>query len=90
MWGIIWLDTLQINIYNKKNVHVPPKLRSLPPTMAAFIPHCQRAHYQTTLWKATGMSSPPGLNPLQNGWEKTTSVLQPVYLIEGQSVVPTR
>ena len=31
---------------------------------------------------------PPSLDPTQNGWELKASVLQPVYLIEGQSVVP--
>ena len=34
-------------------------------SMAAFKLHCQRAHFQTALWKAAGMSSPPDLEPLQ-------------------------
>ena len=58
------------------------------PTMAAFRSHCEHDHYQATLWKAAGMQSPSSLYPLKNGWEKKSSTLQLVYLIEGQSVAP--
>jgi hypothetical protein len=46
------LNTMRADIFTRKiggKRHVPPKLSSLPPTMAAFRPHCERAHYQTTL-----------------------------------------
>ena len=68
--------------------HVAPKLKSLPPTMAAFRPHCARANYQTALWKAAGMASPPDKDPSQNGWEKKGSLLQPAYLVVGQEALP--
>ena len=69
------------NIFNKKiasHHHVPPKPSSLPPTMAAFKLHCQRAHFQTALWKAAGMPSPPNLSPSQYGWEVSGLEHQPV------------
>ena len=66
------LNSMRADIFKRKIAgkrHVPPKLSSLPPTMAAFRLHCQRAHFQIALWKAAGMSSPPDLDPLQYGWE---------------------
>ena len=68
--------------------HIPPKLNSLPPTMTAFKLHCQRAHFQTALWKATGMSSPPDLDPLHYGWEMNGPELRPVYTQLGQLAAP--
>ena len=44
------LNNMRANIFKKKiaGQHlIPPKLSSLPPTMAAFKLHCQRAHFQT-------------------------------------------
>ena len=40
-------DIFKIKIAGK--CHTPPKLSSLPPTMAAFKLHCQYAHFQTAL-----------------------------------------
>ena len=85
------LDTMRRDIFTRKiggKRHLPPKLSSLPPTMAAFRPHCELAHYQTTLRMAAGMPAPPTLDPLKNGWMKKYSTLQPVYLIDEQSVAP--
>ena len=67
------LDTMRRDIFPRKiggKCHLPPKLSSLPPTMAAFRPHCECAHYQTTLWMAASMPAPPTLDPLKNGWMK--------------------
>ena len=50
--------------------------------MAAFRHHCECAHYQTALWMAAGMSSPPPLDPLNNGWVQRFSTLLPVYLLD--------
>jgi len=66
------LNKMRANIFKKKIAgqrHIPPKLSSLPPTTAAFKLHCQRAYFQTALWKAADMSSPPDFSPLQYGWE---------------------
>ena len=43
------LDAMRAEIFTRKITgkrHVAPKLKSLPPTMAAFRPHCARANYQ--------------------------------------------
>ena len=59
------MNAMRATIFRRKiggKRHVPPKLSSLPPTMAAFRPHCQRAHYQTALWKAADKPSPPNKN----------------------------
>lgn len=65
------LNSMHADIFERKIAgkrHVPPKLSSQPPTnMAAFRLHCQRAHFQTALWKAAGIPSPPDLDPLQYG-----------------------
>jgi hypothetical protein len=66
------LTSIRADLFKRKIAgkrHIPPKLKSLPPTMAAFQLHCQRTHFQTALWKAASMSTPPDLDPLQYGWE---------------------
>ena len=45
-------------------------------TARVFRLHCQRAHFQSALWKAASMSS-PDLDPLQYGWEKKGQELRP-------------
>jgi len=85
------LNSMRANIFKRKIAgqrHIPPKLSSLPPTIAAFKLHCQRAHFQTALWKAAGMSSPPNLDPLQHGWEMNGSELRPVFTPPGQLAAP--
>ncbi len=85
------LNSMCADIFKKTiagKCHTPPKLSSLSPTMAAFKLHCQRAHFQTALWKAADMSSPPDLDPLQYGWEMNGPELQPVYTLPGQLAVP--
>jgi len=75
------LNIMRANIVKKKIAsqhHIPPKLSSLPPTMAAFKLHCQRAHFQTALWKAADMSPSPDLSPLQYGWEISGLEFRPV------------
>ena len=70
--------------------HVPPKLSSLPPTMAAFRLHCQHAHFQTALWKAAGMPSPPDLGPLQCGWVGDEWIRTAASFIPARAVSCTR
>ena len=85
------LNSVRADIFKKKIAgkhHIPPKLSSLPPTMAAFKLNCQCAPFQTALWKAAGMSSPPHLDPLQYGWEMNGSELRPVYTPSGQLAAP--
>ena len=85
------LDTMRSVIFTRKiggKRHVAPKLSSLPPTMAAFKLHCARAHYQTMLWKSAGVLSPSHLDPQEFGWEKKSSILQPIYLTKGQLIAP--
>ena len=85
------LNNMRANIFKKKiaGQHlIPPKLSSLPPTMAAFKLHCQRAHFQTALWKAAGMPSPPDLSPSQYGWEVSGLELRPVFNPPGQLAAP--
>ena len=55
------LNSMRADIFKRKIAgqhHIPPKLSSLPPTVAAFKLHCQRAHFQTAFWKAVDMSLP--------------------------------
>jgi len=52
--------------------HTPPKLKTLPPTTAAFHAHCLQAHYRMALWMSAGLPSPPDLDPLDYGWESLT------------------
>ena len=85
------LDTMRSVIFTRKTGgkrHVAPKLSSLPPTTAAFKLHCARAHYQTMLWKSAGVPSPSHLHPQEFGWEKKSSLLQPVYRTKGQLIAP--
>ncbi|KAG7162580.1 Zinc finger protein 782-like 2 [Homarus americanus] len=85
------LNNMRATIFTKQisnNKLRFPRLSRLPPTMAAFRPHCGRAHYQTALWKSAGMPSQPPLDPLQYGWEMNGSTLTPVYSLPGQSIVP--
>ena len=44
-----------------------PKLKSLPPTKAAFELHVLRAHVQTVIWKSANDSRPPELEPTKYG-----------------------
>ena len=81
------LDNMLAGFFKSKNTakcHVPPKLSSLPPTMSAFRFHCQRAHFQTDLWKTADMPSPPDLDSLQCEWEMNWQELQPVFTMPGQ------
>ena len=85
------LDTMRRYIFTRiigGKRHLPPKFSSLPPRLAACRPHYERAHYQTTLWMAAGMPTPPTLDPLKHGWIKKYSTLQPAYLIDEQSLAP--
>ena len=68
--------------------NVPPLLSSLPPTLAAFRPHCMRAHLQTAIWKAADKPAPPDLNPLHHGWQKCGYYLQPTYTEPEQPAGP--
>jgi hypothetical protein len=59
---IITQASMRTDLFKRKiagKCHAPPKQKSLPPTMAAFKLHCQRAYFQTALWKAASMSTPP-------------------------------
>ena len=67
---------------------VPPILSSLPPTMAALIPHCMRTDFQTANWKATGEPAPPNLNPSHYGWQKCGQYLRPTYTEQEQPAGP--
>ena len=85
------LNTMRSTIFMKKIAgkrHSPPVLSHLPPTMAGFTPHCQRAHYQTILWKSAALPSPPDLNPLHYGWQLKSSVLLPIHILPGQPAAP--
>ena len=63
--------------------HLPPKLWSAPPTMAAFRPHCRRASYLTALWMGAGSPNPPNF-----GRTRKSSSLQPIYLHNDHPVTP--
>jgi len=85
------LNKMRASIFKKKIAgqrHIPPKLSSLPPTMAAFKLHCQRGHFQTALWKAADMPSPQDLSPLQYGWEISGLEFRPVLNPPGQLAAP--
>ena len=86
------LSEMRASIFTKRLAgkrHIPPKMFSLPPTRAGFLPHCQRAHYQAAIWKAAGMPSPPpGLNPLDCGWYEQGTILQPVHGLSGELLAP--
>ena len=41
---------------------------SLPPTLSSLIPHIQRAHYITMIWKKAGVSHPCLPSPANYGW----------------------
>ena len=76
------LNTMQAVLFTLKTAgkrHLPPKLSRL---------HCARAHYQVVLWESAGMPAPPPLDPQEFGWEKKGNLLQPVYMLEGQTFVP--
>ena len=47
--------------------------------------HCQIAHYQTAIWKATGVPSPtPGFKPLDCGWYEQGTMLEPLHGLPGE------
>ena len=61
----------RVDIFKRKiadQYYIPPKLSSLPLTVAAFKLHFQHAHFQTALWKAAGTSSLPNLDPLDQNF----------------------
>ena len=62
---------------------LPPKLCSLPPTMAAFEQHCASAHLQVSIWKAASSSAPPSLDPPNHGWRKKGLILHQTYIPDG-------
>ena len=78
--------TFTQKIAGKRNVS--PILSSLPPTMAAFRPHCIRAYFQTAIWKAAGEPAPPNLNPLHYGWQKCGQYLRPTHTEPEQPAGP--
>jgi hypothetical protein len=85
------LNTVRANCFKKKIAgkrHLPPKLSSLPPTMASFHVHCQRAHYQVVLWQAAGEPTPTPLDPLQYGYEVKQSTLCPAFGVDSQLPAP--
>lgn len=53
---------------------------SLPPTTGSLIPHIQRAHYITMIWKRAGVSHPCLPSPAKYGWnfDEATSHFTPV------------
>ncbi|KAL8582263.1 hypothetical protein ACOMHN_037020 [Nucella lapillus] len=87
----ISLNTVRANCF-KRNIlgkrHLAPKLSSLPPTMAPFHAHCQRANYQVALWEAAGEPTPPHLDPLNYGYEVKQSTLCPAFGLENQLPAP--
>ena len=55
---------------SRSNVSAP-KLCSLPPTTEAFAENVARAHLQLAVWKMALEPTPPGLDPVANGWSQT-------------------
>ncbi|KAL8571528.1 hypothetical protein ACOMHN_056823 [Nucella lapillus] len=87
----ISLNTVRANCFKRKILgkrHLAPKLSSLPPTMAPFHAHCQRANYQVALWEAAGEPTPPHLDPLNYGYEVKQSTLCPAFGLENQLPAP--
>ena len=85
------LNTIRANIFRRKIAgkrHIPPKLSSLPPTMASFQAHVKRAHLQAALWQAAGEPSPPELDPVDYGWELHQSTLRPALGLDDQLPAP--
>ena len=85
------LEKMRARMFARKIVGkrmIPPKLCHLPPTSPAFKLHCQRAHFQTALWKGAGNAEPPDLDPKQHGWLVTGNVLEVVRLPQGQDIAP--
>ena len=84
-------STLRATIFARKMAgkqHVVPKLCSLPPTLAAFKLHCQRAHFQTATWKSAGMPDPPSMDPLQYGWDVDGDLLRATVLPSETLIAP--
>ena len=87
----ISLNTVRANCFKKRisgKRHLPPKLSSLPPTMAPFRVHCQRANYQVALWEAADDPTPPCLDPLDYGFQLKQSTLCPTFGLESQLPAP--
>ncbi|KAL8594948.1 hypothetical protein ACOMHN_038745 [Nucella lapillus] len=87
----ISLNTVRANSFKRKILgkrHLAPKLSSLPPTMAPFNAHCQRANYQVALWEAAGEPTPPHLDPLNYGYEVKQCTLCPAFGLENQLPAP--
>lgn len=85
------LNTVRANIFKERIAgkrHIPPKLSSLPPTMASFQAHIKRAHFQAVLWQSAGEPSPPELNPVDFGWQLYQSTLCPALGLDDQLPAP--
>lgn len=85
------LNTVRANIFRKRIAgkrHIPPKLSSLPPTMASFQAHIKRAHFQAVLWQAAGEPSPPDLDPVEYGWQLHQLTLRPALGLDAQLPAP--
>jgi hypothetical protein len=79
-------STLRATIFARKMAgkqHVVPKLCSLPPTLSAFKLHCQRAHFETAIWKSAGMPDPPSMDPLEYGSDVDGNILRPTMIYCG-------
>ena len=45
-----------------------PKLKTIPPTTAAFREHVRRAHFQTAIWRHALEPDAPPIRPQEYGW----------------------
>ena len=63
------------NLYTKTKAM--PRLRNLPPNSTNPLTRVQRAHMQTTLWKAADQHSPPDIYISNFRWEMKACVLLP-------------
>ena len=66
----------------KRQATSTPKLKSLPPTTAAFVENIKRAHLQTAIWRSALDENPPDLQATDFGWvrDELSQCLQPVTL----------
>ena len=73
-----------------RGVLEPPKLCSLPPTIAAFHMNALRAHLQVAVWLTALEPDPPNLRPEDHGWSRRTGsdAIRPTVVPEDTTLAP--
>ncbi|KAG0712290.1 hypothetical protein GWK47_018788 [Chionoecetes opilio] len=80
-----WISSL-----GRKSAASVHQLKTLPPTIEAFVENVNRAHFQACIWRSALTGEAPDMDPLENGWvsDDDFCVLMPVTLPPQTEISP--